>query len=411
MNYEECTTSVPVQDTKMDYDDKSLLTSKLIDEMKKLYYSKTNNVDGNDIQNSEKLTQDLCDTNPIEACDAHKYGVIINVPYIYINADENENVDKIIPNLRVINYERLVELIKLGINIFSGDKSEQQSICDQLVACLSLEEDDTYTQFIELLKAGSKTAGYIDVDEDYVDVGSIGVSFDLIRNYVVDPVTGVLQSAEPITINGIQLYSQLAGNENDILAIRKATNDTDFNRIQYYLSHFQKQLTFQKNYVVNQTVKAVNLGFFFMGLYAQSRPILGYSSNDLKSNILSYIIDLVVRSRVMQAWQRDLNTKILLSDLVKNYDNRIHIIKLCQLYTPRERAMYFLNLVKNKGEISKILQLNFYDKYISLMNLFKMNIEGKEYYSFGSEFLVELGKILPDEKMDIEKLCKEITEV
>ncbi|ACH96249.1 GrBNV_gp36-like protein [Oryctes rhinoceros nudivirus] len=355
----------------------------------------------------KRLSNDLTDAEPIEPVNAFKYGVIISVPLIYINANEATSVDKITSNLRAIKYDALVDLMKIAKNIPTSDKYGQITICDQLASRLSKQQNGEYNQFIDFLKWGGQMAKNLDVDATYVDIASIGVSFDVIRNYVVDDQTGVLKAAEPTIMNGYQLYSQIP-NDELIRSIRSATNDTDFNRMQYYLAHFEKQLTFKPGYVLNQTPKFINMAFFFMCLYSESIPILGYSSNDLKGNILSHIVDVVIRSRVMQAWQRDTHTKVLLNDLYKNYDNRNHIIKLAQLTCARDRAQFFLNLVKNKGELANILDQNFYNRYESLLESFKLEIDGNTYYLLGASFICELGKILPSNILNVQKMCQEI---
>lgn len=355
-----------------------------------------------------KVAKDLSDADPINPSEVYQHGVVFSVPLIYINADESITVDKVISNLRVMNKNSLTELTKIASDISCADKSGQLLICDQFVTRLSSSQDGEYGKFIEFLKWGGQIAKDLDVDEEYVDSSSMGITFDLIRNYIVDSNTNVLISAEPIAIDGIQLYSQLGGNRDAIQSIREATNDTDLNRIQFCLAHFEKQLTFSPGYVLNQTIKIINLAFFFMCLYSESSPVLGYSSNDLKGNILAYIVDVVVRSRVMQAWQRDNNTKILLSDLSKNYDNRHNIIKLSQLTSARERAQFFLNLIKNKGEVAKVIDQNFYNRYISVLEKFKLSIDGCDYYLLGASFIAELGTILPDNILNIQELCQKI---
>lgn len=356
-----------------------------------------------------QISNNLTDTVEVSPADARNHGVVINVPLIYINSNEEESIDRVTPNLRVIKYDTLVDLMKIAMKIQTADVNGQIAICDELATKLAQSQEEEYKQFIEFLKWGSEMAKSMDINELYIDVDNVGVTFDVIRNYVCNPETGILVSAIPIGIDGIQLYSQLQNNEATIQSIREQTNDTDFNRIQYYLAHFEKQLTFTPGYVLNLTTKIINLAFFFMCIYSDSIPISGYCSNDLKGNILSYIVDVVVRSRVMQAWQRDDSTKTLLNDLIKNYDNRNHIIRLIQTPTSRERAQYFLNLVKTKRELAKILDPKFYDRYIDTLEKFKLNIDTKNYYLLGAAFITELGKILPDDIMNAQEICKSLS--
>ena len=84
------------------------------------------------------------------------------------------------------------------------------------------------------------------------------ISFDAIRQYVNDPVTTLLVSAEPITFNNASFYSQLSSNEA-IMTARAECNDTDMNRFHYCLKMFEKTLKFEPGYVYNKTVKLMNL--------------------------------------------------------------------------------------------------------------------------------------------------------
>ncbi|ATY70209.1 GrBNV gp36-like protein [Tomelloso virus] len=351
-----------------------------------------------------KVNNDLSDNAAIDPQNAHEYGVIISVPIIYVSTDEEKCIDRIVSNLRVIPYDDLMDSVKIAMRIAHSNKEEQLNISSEFASRLAKSEDGEYSQFIELIKWGGSIAKELDVQEDYCEVSNVGVSFDVIRTFIVDPSTGVLQSAQPTTYQNYQLYSQLGNNEQAIQEIRQATNDTDFNRIQFYLAHFEKQLTFTPGYVPNQTTKLINLAFFFMTIFSQSRPISGYSSNDLKGNILSYSVDVLARSRVIQAWQRDQNTKMLLKDLTTNYDSRNYISKISNIPTARERANTFLNLVKKKPELAQILDADFYNRYVKLLEKYAMTIDGADYYLLGSEFIVDLGAMLPSNIMDIQKM-------
>ncbi|ATZ81562.1 GrBNV_gp36-like protein [Drosophila innubila nudivirus] len=342
----------------------------------------------------------LLDTDSVPTHEVNKHGVVISVPTLYINANEESGIDRIVSNLRVINYDKLVELMPIAIDINTVSKCMVAEKCNYLVNYLikRLDTEDS-ASFMEFIKFSSRISKDLDIDDDYYDVTTNGLSFDIIRKYINDPYTGVLKMAEPIEYMGYQFYSQIPEDENynnTILNIRQATNDTDFNRIQYHLTHFERTLTFTPGYVYNSTLKLKCLALFYVALYTESKPIEEHCSNDLKGNLLAYILDCVVRSRVIQAWQRDSASQKLTNDIIKNYDTRIHIIKLCQLKTSKERAQHFINLMRQNPELQKFTSHLNFESYMECLRRTSLNIEGDTYYLLGSEFISSIAVNLPD---------------
>lgn len=342
----------------------------------------------------------LLDSDSVMPSEVHKYGVVISVPTLYVNADEMNGVDRIVSNLRVISYEKLIELMPYAIDINAMPKSVVSDKCNYLINYLvdRLKTDDANT-FMEFIKFSSRVSKDMDIDEDYYDVTTSGLSFDIIRQYVNDPHTGILKAAEPTTQFGYQLYSQIPDGpqyEQMVFEIRNQTNDTDFNRIQLHLSHFERTLTFTPGYVYSTTLKLKCLALFYVALYSESRPVTDYCSNDLKGNLLSYILDCVIRSRIIQAWQRDNATNRLANDMAKNYDSRIPYIKMCQLRTARERAQHFIDQLRNNKDLKKCLPHLNYDLYVECLNKSKLLIDGQTYYLLNSEFISHVAVNLPD---------------
>lgn len=353
-------------------------------------------------------TNSLLDFEPVEPSEVNNYGVVISIPLIYVNTDEINGTDQITPNYRVINYDILESLVKTAIHINTAKRDEQIEICDLLIKDIitksgSNSNSKDLEAIVEFLKASVKICKDLDIEEDYTDVTTQGLSFDVIRQYVVDDDTKILKSAEPITIDGIQLYSQISQNKDNLGGyieyvnhIRQQTNDTDFNRIQLYLSTFEKTLTFTPGFVYSHTVKLINLSLFYLCVMCSSRPVKNWCSNDIKGNLLGYIVDVVFRSRVIQAWQKDPKTKKLLADMIRNYDDRNHIIQFCQLNSSRDRAQYFTTILKNKPDLKALVaQLN-YDSYMEILQTVKYSINNQEYYLFNSNIITSLAVIMPN---------------
>jgi hypothetical protein len=359
----------------------------------------------------DSASNSLLDYEPIEPSEVNNFGVVISIPLLYVHTDEFNGVDQVTPNYRVIDYDVLESLVKTAIQINTAKRDDQIEICDQFIKDIITKSGTNSTNtkdleaIVEFLKASVKICKDLDIEEDYTDITTQGLSFDVIRQYVVAEDTKILQSAEPTTIEGLQLYSQIPQNSENyggyleyVNHIRKLTNDTDFNRIQLYLSTFEKTLTFTPGFVYSHTVKLINLSLFYLCLMCSSRPVKNYCSNDIKGNLLGYIVDVVFRSRVIQAWQKDPKTKKLLADMIKNYDDRNHIIQFCQLNTSRERAQYFSNILKNKPDLKALIsQLN-YDSYMEILETVKMTIDGQNYYLFNSNIIASLATIMPNLK-------------
>lgn len=349
---------------------------------------------------------DFVDVQTVDPNNVHLHGVIINVPLIYVSADDVPSKDKVVPNLRVIKYDDLEQLITIASRISSADKKQTMEISNQLLNYLISHKSDNASEgatnssidaIADYIKFHGELTNEIDVDEDYIDPTTDCISFDIIRQYVVNPENGVLISAENTTVNGYQLYSQLPEENyfDNVLKIRQLTNDTDYMRIQYYLSVFEKILTFQTGYCLNSTMKITNLCLFYLCLYAVSLPIDKLCSYDIKSNMIGYMIDLIARSRCIQAWQRDASSQKLLKDMILNYNNENHIIQLCQLPTPKQRANYVLNLISKKQELKKLAQNLTYDMYTTLLQDCSQCIENETYYLFDNAFIVKLMERVP----------------
>lgn len=347
-------------------------------------------------------TNSILDSDPISPNDLAPGDVVINVPYLCISADEfNGRDEAIMPNLRAINYDRLTELMNIAVTIPHATDEQQIDLYHNFINIIiqsATQSVDNISHIMDFLNFAAQLGKDIDVDDNYIDINTNGISFDIIRKYITDPITGILMSADPIVHDSnIQLYSQLS-NEQDVLEIRKLYNDTDFNRIQYYLTCFEKTLMFRSGFVYSRTVKVTNLALFYLCLLNHSRPIDKLCSNDLKANILSYIIDVILRSRVIQAWQKEASSKKLISDLLKNYDKNNHILNLCQLNSAKMRANYFLNQLSKKPELSEYIDHIKYESYETLIDRFKQVIDGKEYYMLGSQFITDAAT-MPDIKM------------
>lgn len=360
----------------------------------------TNNVDINSLSDSEAI-------KPEEITDAM---CIINVPLIYVDANLDNPQDQVIPNLRAIDYKMFTELMTMAIDIPKLSNDDSVELTHKLIRHLmsNVSNVDDIKSVLEFLEFTSDMSKKFDLDDDYIDVTSECISFDLIRKYIVDK-NGILISADPMAYKKYEFYSQLPTAE-DVLLVRNLNHDTDFNRMQFALCSFEKTLTFQPGYIYDKTVKLTNLALWYLILYSMSRRIDTLCSVDLRSNMIAYMIDIVIRTRVIQAWQRSTSGRKLLTDMIKNYDNKNHIVSLCKLATPRERAQYMLKIladmqssaeVRNDASMKNIpieaivSNLN-YDWYEEALETTAQIIHNRKYYVFTSDFVVQITSKVPD---------------
>lgn len=370
-------------------------------------------------QRHDSMYNSLLDNEAVTSSEASSNGVIINVSTLYIACDEQKGVDQVANNLRVIDLKILLELVTMVRQVLdnSVDQCEFSTLLMNRLVSMHSRDINNLLDFMNKITAMSRN---LDLDDGFYDLTSTNVSFDRIRNYIVDADTGVLKSAEPTTYdNTYQLYSQLMhiaptvhnGETPETMQqkIREATNDTDFNRMQYYLMCVEKFLLFREGYVCENTAKLGNLALFHLCLLSESKPILNYSSNDLRGNILGYMIDMVVRSRLVQMWQRYPATSRLLNDMSRNYDSNNHLVRLCQMRASRDRAQYILNSLKSikDGNANSLSDNLNYDMYFETLQKFKINVEGIDYYYLGSEFITKLGMSSVNAKRDSESATQQ----
>lgn len=355
---------------------------------------------------------DILDSEPIAQCDIGKYGVVINIPTLYVAASENgvsdEHVDQSTENLRVIPLDRLDTLMRLSLEISHATYDRLIELWEVLVEQLiryngaaTTKDLNNEDEILRFLSWASRAGRSMDVGDDYVDTtNNVTISFDIIRHYVADEKTGMLKMAivenwHDGQGNIYSLYSQLSATADDTIErVRKEKNDTDLMRYHYCLQTYEKILRFERGYVFDRTIRLANLALLYLCLIAASRPIEFLSSNDLKSSYLGYMIDVVVRSRVIGAWQREPAGRIMINDLVHNYDDTVIMVQLCRLTTSRDRVKFMLNRLNDVKQARNAVQALSYESYEELLEQkAKRVINGIAYYVFDAAFLIAIASM------------------
>lgn len=350
----------------------------------------------------------------------HEECAIIRTPTILVHVDEMNGVDRTIKNLRLIKKTDLRDLMAIALQIGGANKYDQIDICSEFIKRLSIDCDsEEMAPIMQFLEFSAKVGKDLDVDEDYIDTTTPCnvANDDVIRFYVNDPYDGMLLSSDPKPFAfdhvfggncSIQLFSQLPieGRDVYIKLIREAYNDTDLNRFHRQMQAFEKTLAFDPKYFYSRTVQVTNLALFYMCLYTVSRPIEDKCSYDVRGNMLSFVIDLVIRSRTIQAWQKNDTKQSLLTNMIRAHNPNLRIIEFCKLKTSRERSQHFIKLLNKKLLNKELLRKNpelaqcishlDYDSYMDILKDFVKEVHGNLYYVFDSTFITEMAVRLPN---------------
>lgn len=361
------------------------------------------------------------DREPIKLEDLPNFpGVLVNVPTIYVNCfsdHSSEATDKIVPNLRAINYEVLCELIELIRTVETNDYDQQIEMSEQLINKLigsvpgdstsssssslsppskrSPQEDENAKKCLELIRMLCQTSKNLDIQDVFVNSTNEGINLDPIRRYVNDPQTGLLKSVEYCNWRGASFYSQIPDDATKRKA-REECNDTDLNRIYFVMSCLNDILLLRPGRVCNRTIEIVNVGLFYLNVHFRSYPVENHCSNDLKNHLIGFIVDFVVRSRLTSAWKKQKVGQFMLSDISRNYSANNPLVVISKLDTAKERAQKLLQLLSagaHKKELAPLLSNLSYDCYEKELEKTVQIILGQKYYVFTSSFITNVATI------------------
>lgn len=349
---------------------------------------------------TEQMMMDTDDTPPqpssgkdesaVPLAEVASHGVIIPVPMICVNCNDLQE-DQAIKNYRVIRYDLLEELMNKAKHIETASYIDQLEISERFVKDMidSNKQSKDTEQMLKCVTTFGDLGRSIDVDDTFIDASTEGITFDPIRVYENDK-TGLLVGHTHTTWHGLSFYSQLGDDEPLKARVRQEMNETDLNQMYYMLECFEKSLLFHKTRVCNHTVKLTNLCLFYLTLIDNSRPIENMCDTDLKNNIMGYLIDVVVRSRVITKWRLNPCSKNLILDMVRNYNDQNHMVMMCKLETPRERAAYILKALSESPETHKAVANLSYSEYEKVLEQSAYTINDSRYYVFKSKFIHDI---------------------
>lgn len=328
--------------------------------------------------------------------------VLVSIPRIYTNANEAKS-DIRLSNVRAIKYEQLMKQGDLFLATIWHPDHKQADICNHLVdevlgiiqSCNTedrwvehglpkemgtLDEmRDGIVQLMLMLRDINASSDKVQMNERYRDLSPIeSFSFDMIRRYECAP-SGLLICAEPATYDGMSFYSQAA----NVVEVRRAMNDTDYNRVQHLMQMVEKAILFKTNCVPRTTQVYVNLTLNFMLMALKSQPMAN-TSEDLVPNLILVLIDTIVRTRIIAHWHADPIRRKLMQDIAINYPEQHAMVRLSTLESARDRASAMVNLVRQCVKESNALTENLdYENYIRMVGKNTIQVDGEAYYDLG----------------------------
>jgi len=324
--------------------------------------------------------------------------VCVTIPWLFVNVDDDRG-HRLVDSHNIINYDVFCKLMEYAPRIETGENQAQVNICSELVRKINNTDTGNISdnglgdviknteKILDAFALFSKIHSDMDLDDSFVDITYESITFDPIRVYENDPETNLLISAKETTINGISFYSQL-GVENEMLKleIRKQTNEDDLNQMYYTLEKFKESMLFQRTRICNNSSKLFNMCILFLAIQTNSTPISGRYLANLYTNTISYMFDILLRSRIIQYWYKYPCTRQLLADLVKNYSKTNPMVNICKFNNAKDRANFVIKHIRDSKEcvLLKNISYSFYEKFL---NESTMVIAGETFYNFNETYL------------------------
>lgn len=353
----------------------------------------------------------------------NKY-VVINLPKIYVAADYMHDGDDSIKNLRAIEYEKLLYFVNKYSNILSADVGTCQYFIREIFEDLEKiqphindpndKENRTFIFQILQIISDSYNTSY-KFEQNFMSIDACKhLTFDVIRKYTIDPETNLLETVEERqwfckrTNKYVSFYSQLT--DDEVSQVRREFNDTELNRIHYVLMTYENILLFRPNYILDYMIRYLTVSAFMICLCSHSININGFSLNDLIPHYLCYMLDIIIRTRLVTAWQKDPHCRALLKDMAYNYEKN-YLSNSVLIEDPIERAKVVLSELKRyynempDPPIQSMLENLDLNDYITLLNNCSININDKIYYEFNTQTFENL--LLSGTMRNIKDVCSQ----
>lgn len=260
--------------------------------------------------------------------------VVFNLPKIYVSASPDHE-DNSYQNIRAIKYDRLIHFMTKYQNIISMPIEDCQLLIREVFTDLesskpfeseSSSDSDSRTFIFQILQLISDLYNKgLKFEQNFIPTNmNTHVSFNVIRKYVLDERNMLVSALETPWFStrlqqNVTFYAQLT--DEEIVQARIANNDTELNRVQYVLKIYENVLLFRPNYILDYMIRYLTIIAFKICLCTHSINVEGMSDNDLVPHYLCLMLDIIIRTRVITAWQRDPQCASMLADMACNYED------------------------------------------------------------------------------------------
>lgn len=354
---------------------------------------------------NELLDQDFIDPTELQSTEY----AVINIPKFYVATNYMTDNDESIENLRAIEYNRLMYFMNKYGNILTIEIDKCQHIIREIFNDLEASKPQAHdteninnrTLIFKILEMLSDShSESFKFEQNFVPINTnTHVTFDVIRKYTVDTSKNLLVDATdspwfcPRLNKHVAFYSQLT--EAEILEARTANNDTELNRVHYMMKMFENVLAFKTNFTLDYTIRYLTLSAFMLCLCSHSKNINGFSLNDLVPHYLCFMLDIIIRTRLTTAWQKDPKCASLLKDMAYNYEKNF-LSSSVMIEDQIERAKLVVSDLKRyyahkpDPPIQNMLNSINLNDYVALLSASVISIHGKTYHEFNAQTFEKL---------------------
>ena len=335
----------------------------------------------------------------------HMY-VLIPQMHVAVHEDLGQaNVNVMVK--RQIPIKALEDFLPLAFNVFNSkipQKDTSFKLCEFVKTIKESQEDtdvetrDLGSQMLDFVMNLSQLDLMPEDDDCKETIYGVGpqINTNIIRNYVQDSETGLLTGYQAVSYNNKSLYSMLT--EDELVLVNKATNTNGLTQSLWFLDMAADELLLKPESNINSTAMLINIVLMFMCITQLSSSVYGEVKH-LEHNLISNIIDLMMRTRLLSVWHRVEEKKRLLQlDADKS-----KIIKPGRIFmnypSAADRAKHALEFCKQSSGSDSLFPANTYEEYIRIINNCRENVNGSEYYFLGENLLLQLGSVIDTDKV------------
>ncbi|XP_053206199.1 uncharacterized protein LOC128390495 [Panonychus citri] len=314
--------------------------------------------------------------------------VLISMPFFHISTNPGPNNDRTVDNVRAVHFDTLTEMVGLMLENEHCPQDFLFSFAEKNLDLIVKYIDDNDTLNIwrksGIFKTINEYMKALMFDEKFTKTIET-ITFDPVRVYETHPNTNLL-----INFYHTGQFYSLLRSPDEITTTKRNCNDTDYNRAQYVLARMTDTLCNKSNRIYDTTLRWINLLLLLNILLVRSFPIEGYCSNNLKLSYMALAFDFVVRSRLIDVWQRDKETSKILNLIFANYKHQSPYIKLLGIESADKRASLVVDLLyKNctDKQVTEAFRSINIQEYFSLLKENIVMIEGCSYYKLDESII------------------------